>query len=202
MMRHLSVIVRSIATLALAAVLAACAPQAQPSEQGDPPLVAVINAPADDRVTALAGELESAVADVSGCCAFEFHFAPPIRFQETHRNLFGSRAVPQSAALARNLGADIAVLASAPVFEREEQVLDGEREIRGTVQLEAMVIDAGTEEILGTVVSTTFSGRRYVDEQEQLPDVEEDPLMQRLLDDAVEDLAPHLAALLTDVSER
>jgi hypothetical protein len=187
----------TILTLLLG-LLASCAPAVEAEVGG--PLVALINAPAEQRVSQVAGLLQERTARVPGCCPFSFTRPQPVRFQETHRNMFGSRAVPQAASLARNLRADLAVMAGAARFERNVEQLDGERLVEGVVQLRATVIDASSEENLGSVLSRTLSGSRVIGPDESLPEPEEDPTMVALTEEAVVDLAPHLAALLIELS--
>lgn len=186
------------ATLLLV-LLAACAPALE--TESVQPVVALINAPADHRVSEIAGALQEEVQTVPGCCRFSFTRTAPVRFQETHRDLFGSRAPDNSAALARNLGARFAVMASAPRFERT--VLrddDAVRELEGEVQIQATVVDAESGESLGTVNSLAF-GRSWTTEAgTALPEPDEDPRMLELVEEAVADIAPHLAALLGDVA--
>jgi hypothetical protein len=182
----------------LMALLVACAPAAtqEPSE----PVVALINAPAELRVAPAADALQAEVESVPGCCTFAFTRSRPVRFQETRRDLFGSRAAPNAAALARNLGADLAVMAGAPLFERTVEAIDGAREVRGVVQFRATVLDAATGNALGSVGSLVFRDSRVVREGEALPEPDEDPMMLALMREAVADLAPHLAAVLMDLA--
>lgn len=187
------------ALLLLATLLSACAP----STQDDLGLqVAMVNAPAGERVSFLADDLQQATISLPDCCRFDFTRPAPLRFQETHRDMFGSRAAPQAASIARNLGAEVAVMASAPRFERIVESVNGSREIRGIVRLQATAIDAATGNALGSVGSLTFRRGRLQDATEPLPELEEDPLMVALVEEAVEDLAPHLAALLEDIARQ
>lgn len=173
-----------------------------PLEQSEPvrPVVALLNAPAEDRVAGLAQILQEEVEATRRCCPFSFTRSSPVRFQETHRDLFGSRAPGQAAALARNLDAEVAVLASAPLFERTVEERDGLREVRGEVQLRALAVSAQDERQLGTVKSLVFRDARVEPLEQELPEVESDPMMQRLLREAASDLAPHLAAVLADIA--
>jgi hypothetical protein len=182
----------------LLAVLGSCAPSVtqEPSET----VVALINAPAEHRVAPAADALQAEVERVPGCCTFSFYRSRPIRFQETHRDLFGSRAAPNSAALARSLGADLAVMAGAPLFERTVESIDGAREVRGEVQFRATVLDAAAGERLGSVGSLVFRDARVLAQGESLPELDEDPMMLALMREAVADLAPHVAALLMDLA--
>lgn len=188
---------KQVVAIVFLMVLASCAPAVQEDAGLQ---VALINAPAGQRVSFLADELQEALVEVPSRSDFGFIRPAPIRFQETHRDMFGSRAAPQSASLARNLGAEVAVMASAPRFERSVESVEGGSEVRGVVQLQASAIDAESGEPLGTVGSLTFRGSRLADDSEPLPEIEEDPLMISLTRDAVADLAPHLAALLGDLA--
>lgn len=184
---------------ALTLLLTACAPTSAGEEEISP-IVAIINAPAEARVSTLADSLERRIREVPSCCAFSFVRSQPVRFQETHRDMFGSRAVPQALSLAENLSARLAVMASAPRFERNVETHGDHREVSGEVQVRAVLFDVETGERLATVGSLTFRGSRTADADGDLPEIEEDPIMQQLTEQAAEDLAPHLAAVLTDVA--
>ena len=162
--------------------------------------VALVNAPAGERVPFLAEALQGQVEAQRGCCRFEFIRPAPLRFQETHRDMFGSRAAPAAASIARSLGAELAVMASAPRFERRVERVSGGREVSGVVRLQATAIDAATGATLGSVGSLTYRGSRFEAAGEPLPEIDADPLMLALAEDALADLAPHLAALLADVT--
>lgn len=184
---------------ALTLLLSACVP-ASVGEEEISPVVAIINAPAEARVSALADTLERWMREIPSCCAFSFTRSQPVRFQETHRDMFGSRAVPQALSLAANLSADLAVMASAPRFERNVESYDGGREVSGEVQVRAVLLDVETGERLATVGSLTFRDSRTVGASETLPSIEDDPTMQLLIERAAEDLAPHLVAVISDVA--
>lgn len=181
----------------LTTLLAGCLPGAA----DDPGVeVALVNAPAGERVPFLADDLQHSLVALDGCCRFDFIRSTPLRFQETHRDMFGSRAAPAAAAIARSLGAEVAVMVSAPRFERKVEQVDGGREVSGVVSLQATAIEAASGRPLGSVGSLAFRGRRFEPNRGSLPEIDEDPLMIALTRDAVADLAPHLAALLDDVS--
>ncbi|MEX2535831.1 MAG: hypothetical protein WD273_09575 [Trueperaceae bacterium] len=182
----------------LIGLLASCVPALEDETAGTQ--VALINAPAGVRVSFIADALQEQVLEVAGCCEFSFTRSQPVRFQETHRDMFGSRAAPQSASLARNLGAQLAVMAGAPLFERTVNSADGGREIHGSVELRAIVIDAASARQLATVGSLTFTASRFASENEPLPELEQDPIMVELGHRAVANLAPHLAAVLEDLA--
>ena len=185
--------------LLLAVGLSGCLPSAEE----DPGVqVVLVNAPAGERVSFLAEALQRELLALDSCCRFDFARTAPIRFQETHRDMFGSRAAPQAAAIARNLGSELAVMVSAPRFERRVERVDGGREVSGVVRLQAGAIDAATGSALGSVGSLTFRGSRIEDASGPLPDLEEDPTMLDLARAAASDLAPHLAALIEDVAYR
>ena len=188
-----------LSILLLAVGLSGCLPSAQ-EEPGVQ--VALVNAPAGERVSFLAEALQGELLALNRCCRFDFARTAPIRFQETHRDMFGSRAAPQAAAIARNLGSELAVMVSAPRFERRVERVDGGREVSGVVRLQASAIDAATGRSLGSVGSLTFRGSRIEDAGRPLPELEEDPTMRDLAGAATSDLAPHLAALIEDVASR
>jgi hypothetical protein len=193
-------IIRYRLAVIVVALLSACAPITA-EQTGDQPRVALVNAPAEQRVSILADLLTAEMSGVRGCCAFEFVRSSPLRFQETHRDMFGSRAAPQAASIARNLGAEFAVMAAAPVFERTvERFDDGSRDVRGSVRVRAVVLDPETAEQLAAVGSFTFRDARSLGADEPLPEPDEDPLMIVLTEQAAADLAPHLAAVLGDLA--
>lgn len=189
---------RILMSILLLLTLAACLPA--PEEKPLQPVVALVNAPADQRVGTVADALQEEIARMEDCCPFSFTRTQPVRFQETHRNMYGSRAPVSSAALARNLGAELAVMASAPRFERTVEESSAGTWVHGTVQLRAVVLSADRGDSLGGVGSLVFRARRPVGEDEALPDIEDDPTMSALVEEAAADLAPHLAAVLSDLA--
>ncbi|HEX7004648.1 MAG TPA: hypothetical protein VF168_10735 [Trueperaceae bacterium] len=181
----------------LLALLSGCLPASAP----DPGLeVAIVNAPAGERAPFLAERLQEEILGLPGCCSFGLIRPAPLRFQETHRDMFGSRAAPAAASIARSLGAEVAVMAAAPRFERSVERVRGGRHVTGVVRVNATVIDASTGMPLGSAGSLTFRGARFVPGDRPLPEPDEDPLMIALTEEAARDLAPQLTALLSGLS--
>ena len=177
-------------------LLTACVPQTQ----GDAgPSVAVINAPADFRVEGLADELQNELQLSSAPNVYSFVSRNRVAFQETHRDMAGSRSPLQAAFIARAFGAEYAVTIAAPIFEREvdEFTFFGtlEREVTTQVQLEAVIIDPVTAEPLATYTSGVYKGFRIetVPEDEELVEESEDPDLQAEIARAFNEITPSLA---------
>lgn len=188
---------RILLGLALALGLAGCAP----ATDGGGPVLAVINAPADARVPWLADAFERSVADSADRAGVRFASSAAVRFEETHRDFHGSRAPLQASFLARRVGADLAAMLGAPVFEREVVEEDGDRTVQGTVRLELVFVDPATAEVVGSMPSRSFTGSRTERVETPLPPPEEDPTMRGLAEEALADLAPHGFALAVDLLE-
>jgi hypothetical protein len=177
-------------------LLTACVPQSQ----GDTgPSVAVINAPADFRVEGLAEKLETELERNTAPNVYSFVSRSRVAFQETHRDMAGSRSPLQAAFIARAFGAEYAVTIGAPIFEREvdEFTFFGtlKREITTEVQLEARVIDPVTADVLATYTSQRYQGTRVetVPEDEELVKKDEDPDLQTEIQRALQEIAPGVA---------
>lgn len=184
--------------LALTLLLSACAPAVTGPDGGLS--VAVLNAPGESRVPGAAEGVVAAAQGLPACCAFEFTRSAPLRFAETHGDIYGSRAPRQASIIARTHGAELAVMVSAPTLERQVEAARGSSQrVTITLQLRATVIDSATTETLATVASRVVSGARTAREDEQLPEVAQDPLTARLSQEAAVDLAPHLLAVLDDL---
>ena len=95
-------------------LLTGCVPQLEDTG----PSVALINAPAEGRISGLADKLESRLTQ-QGPLAYDFTSSSRVRFGETHRDMSGSRAALQAAFIARTYGAEWAVMIGAPTYERE-----------------------------------------------------------------------------------
>jgi hypothetical protein len=176
--------------------LTACVPQTQ-ADVG--PLVAVINAPTDFRVEGLADKLETELKRNSAPNIYSFVSRSRVEFQETHRDMAGSRAPLQAAFIARTFGAEYAVIVSAPVFGREveetEFATSLRREIATRVQLEAAIIDPVTSEVLSSYTSPVYQGFRVeiFNTDDELVEESKDPDLQAGIAQALTTLAPGLA---------
>jgi hypothetical protein len=177
-------------------VLAACMP---PTQTDAGPSVAVINAPTDFRVEGLADKLQTELRRNSAPNVYSFVSRNRVEFQETHRDMAGSRSPLQAAFIARAFGAEYAVTIGAPVFEREvdEFTFFGtlKREITTEVQLEAIIIDPVTAESFATYTSGVYRGFRVetVPEDEELVAESEDPDLQAEIERALNEITPGLA---------
>jgi hypothetical protein len=177
-------------------LLTACVPQTR----GDAgPSVAIINAPTDFRVEGLADKLETELKRNSAPNVYSFVSRSRVEFQETHRDMAGSRSPLQAAFIARAFGAEYAVTIGAPVFEREveEFTFFGtlKREITTEVQLEAVIIDPVTADVLATYTSQKYQGLRVetVPEDEELVQKSEDPDLQTEIQRALNEITPGVA---------
>jgi hypothetical protein len=180
----------------LALLLIACIPQTQ-TDSG--PSVAVINAPTDFRVAGLADKLQTELQRNSAPNVYSFVSRNRVEFQETHRDMAGSRAPLQAAFIARTFGAEYSVIVSAPVFEREiEEFVVAQtlrREVSTEVQLEARIIDPVTAEVLSTYTSGIYKGFRVeiFNTDEEVVDESEDPDLNASIQRALNEISPGLA---------
>lgn len=90
----------------LCLALAACVPAAQDTR----PQIAVINAPAELREPGLAERFVAYLGRQPEAAAFGFSSRSALRYQESYRDLGGSRAPLQAAFIARSQGAAYAVM--------------------------------------------------------------------------------------------
>jgi hypothetical protein len=180
----------------LALFLTACVPQTQ-SNSG--PSVAVINAPTDSRVEGLAEKLETELKRNSAPNVYSFVSRSRVAFQETHRDMAGSRAGLQAAFIARAFGAEYAVMVAAPMFEREveEFTVFGtlKREIATKVQLEVVIVDPVTAEPVSTYTSGVYQGFRVetVPEDDELVEESKDPDFLAETQRALNEITPEVA---------
>src|SRR5690606_15384906 len=162
-----------LAAVYVALALAACAPSARDVSR---PLVAVMNAPAQSTVRGAAERVQDVlVAD--GDLPFDLVSAFTMRFLESHTDLFHSRAAPSAARIARDQGADLAVMVGAPVLERQVTPSRDEasRRIDVAVALEAQVVDPQTEAIVQTLRPRTDQGSRVAAKGAQAVEAAERP---------------------------
>jgi TolB-like protein len=180
----------------LALLLGACVPQMQIVTG---PSVAVINAPTDFRVEGLADKLQTELQRSSAPNVYSFVSRSRVAFQETHRDMAGSRARLQAAFIARTFGAEYAVIVAAPVFEREiKEFVFAQtirREVSTEVQLEARIIDPVTAEVLSTYTSGVYKGFRVeiFNTDEEIIEESKDPDLNAGIGRALNEIAPGLA---------
>lgn len=187
-MRYSRIRTLTVAFAALALTLVACAPAAAPGAQ---PLVAVLNGPANGRISGSAALLESDMR-AHGPLPFAFVHDAAMRFAEGHNDLFHDRAVPAAARIARSYGAPYAVLIGAPTMTRDVTVSkDGSaRWVDVTLQMEALVVDASSDTVLARFESLPMQRARHESTADALPALQRDPDVQALRDRGVYDVAP------------
>ncbi len=169
--------------------------------------MAVVGAPADFRIEGLADKFQTQLGRSSALSSYSLVNRSRTSFQETHRDMAGSRAALQAAFTARAFGAEYAVMIAAPVFEREidEFTVFGtrKREITTKVQVEAVIIDPITAEPVSTYTSGVYQGIRVetIPEDEELVEEREDPELlletQRALNEIVPGVATDLELLFS-----
>lgn len=101
---------KQLKNLALVAFvfLAACAPTTQDGGSPTTPQIAIVNAPTEARIAGLAEALQQNLS----AYAQDYGFIRPnrLRWQESHRDMYGSRAPLQAAFIARATGAEATVM--------------------------------------------------------------------------------------------
>lgn len=184
----------ALAALLAALALAACAPSARDETR---PLVAIMNAPAQSAVRG-AAEIVQDVLFADEGRTFDLVSSFTMRFLESHTDLFHSQAAPSAARIARNQGADLAVMVGAPVLERDVSLSRDEasRLVDVSLALEAQVVDPETAAVVQTLRTRTHQGSRVEANDVPLPDPSDDITVQALLEDAAPELARSLAAEL------
>lgn len=158
----------SVAFLFILIALTGCVPALRDTR----PKVAFINGPTESRVSGLAEDLETLIKEQP--TTFGFSRSSAIRFQESSRDMFGSRAPLQAAFIARSQGAVYAVMIG---FENEGEVvrsgLDGTR-LELTLNLKgrasASIVDPATAEVLATFVSSEVFAKQYETVTLELPE--------------------------------
>jgi hypothetical protein len=167
--------------------LAGCVPAVRDTR----PKVAFINAPTESRVSGLAEDLGTLIQEQP--TTFGFSRASAIRFQESSRDMYGSRAPLQAAFIARSQGAVYGVMVG---FENEGEVvrsgLDG-TQLELTLNLKgrakASIVDPGTAEVLATFVSSETVAKQYETVTLNLPEGLSplDPRARAILEQQAED---------------
>lgn len=178
---------RYIAMTIVLVALVACVPALQDTR----PKVAFVNAPTQYRVAGLAETLESTLRENE--TPFGFSRSSALRFQETHRDMFGSRATLQAAFIARSQGALYAVMVS---FENDGDVVraslsgtKAEITLRLDGRAVASIVDPTTAEVLASFRSSDITAEQYETVTLDLPDGVSitDPRARALLEQSLED---------------
>lgn len=177
--------------LGLVIILTSCMPQLEDSG----PSVALINAPAEGRISGLADLLETHLVK-SGPASYTFTPSSRVRFGETHRDMSGSRAPLQAAFIARTYGAAWAVMIGAPTYQREVIEFSffniPKRKIISQVKLEVKIVDPVTSNIMSTYASNLYTSVRIETIEGDLIEKDHDPDIHRLITQALSDIVPVL----------
>jgi hypothetical protein len=170
-------------------LIVSCVPQLEDAG----PSVALINAPAEGRITGLADKFEGLLIR-QGSLGYDFTMSSRVRFGETHRDMSGSRAPLQAAFIARTYGAEWAVMIGAPTYTRE--VLEFtffntlKRKIFSQVKLEVKIVDPVSAEVMSTYSSNLYTSVRVETVDGEVIEKDSDPDIQALIDKALVDIVP------------
>lgn len=174
-----------LALLALLLPLAGCLPA---SLSDDVPDAVVVNAPYPQRVPGAADVLLDRLREED--TGMDVVDSARARFLESRSGLVGRSAPRAAGGVAADIGADVAVGVAASLLERALEGSEEDPAERVTLRLEAFVVTADGE-VWERMETRTQEGRRFLAEAE-LPDLDEDPLLASLRDDAVAELAPQV----------
>lgn len=177
-------------------LLSACAPALtrEVSLRHD---AALINAPAEHAFPELAELLEAALA--AELAAGEVDFAPHRRLRQLEgvHNLFGFQGINQGAMIAQSSGARYAVLAAAPIFERDVKAIHflglPYYHITSRLQLQALIVDARNAEQVHSYRTPVYRSVRLEPRLKPLPEAVDDPDIRAQLSRGLEALARPLA---------
>ena len=179
--------------------LGACVPQVNTFTQ-----VALINAPENNKVEGLAAQLESSLKRNLAPGEVGFVPASRVRYQERARDLRGSQVVSQGAIVARVFGAEYSALISAPVYDRTVFTFRAfnadKRSVTTQLQLEVILVDAASADVTATYTSGLYVNTRLESTEEELPDKEDDPSLEKLLEKALGDITRPLATDLAAIA--
>jgi hypothetical protein len=191
-----------VGSILLFVLLTGCVPAAYDAR----PKIAFVNAPTENRVNGLAEALVSTIQEQE--TPFGFSRSSALRFQETHRDMFGSRAALQAAFIARSQGAVYGVMVG---FENDGEVVRvslNENKLELTLHLDgfarASIVDPVTAEVLASFDSGNVTVTQYETVTLALPEGLSplDPRAQAILRQEAEDAKERaLGRFLSDNSE-
>ncbi len=188
---------RLFSLLFLVVLAAACAPALEDGRAG----LALINGPMEQRVPGLAEDFQVLLEREPAAHLYRFVFPASVRFQEVRRDMFGRRAPLQAAFIARNLGAEYAVMVGAPKYERHAKTiftpLGEQRLVTTAVRLEVNIIDPESAEVIFSQQSALQLASRLESAQQPLVEEARDPDLLRMRRGLLRELAPPTVAELT-----
>lgn len=168
-------------------ILSACVPvTSADSQQG--PSVVLINAPTENAVAGLADALEEMMLRDEECCAFWVHWSAPVRAQERQRDFFDHRAWISAGSLARNLGAEWAILIGVNNYERTVTEHRDSFHIVVSAGVRLHVLDSTGQE-LARFDSRTFTDSRVQSNRQPLADEQFEPLLLPVARNGLADVA-------------
>lgn len=187
-----------LAVLLVIVALTACLPQANTINQ-----VAVLNAPADARITVAAVELEDQLR-ARFSPLYSLVPSSTMRFAETRNDFYGSRYKDSASLVARTFGAEMVVLVSAPVYDRTIEISRSgdRRSVSLKMQLEISIFDPLTQDILASYRSDVYSAFRTESTVSELVSKEDDPDAGRIVKDAMRLLSQQVATDLDYLFQR
>ncbi len=179
-----------------ATLLTACAPSQGHGGEAHA-TIAIVNAPTQSRLAGVADLVQDDLTRRADA-PFDFVSAFTLRFLETHNDMFHNRAAPSAGRIARSQGADLAVMVSAGVLEREvTEARDGQtRRVDVSLALEAQVVDPRNDSVVQVLRTRTHQGSRVESVSLPLPDTQSDPTALALAERAAPELAASLLAEL------
>ena len=171
----------------------ACIPQVNTINR-----VIILNAPAELAVASAAPMLQDFMTSRHSTMQYQFISKTQASFAEGHADLFGSRAIVSSSAIANRMGAEVVLMVSAPLFEREIKTrgtgVDERREISTQVQLELNLLDPLSQEILAAYKGPIYTTFRVELTTTPVVELAKDFDMLASLEASIQDLSPQLAA--------
>ena len=190
---------KQLSLLLLLVLLTACVPQV---ELG--PRAIVVGGPTEYRAAGLADIFQIELRAISSPAELGFVSRGATAFQETHRDMYGSRAARQTAIIARSVGAEMAVLVGAPILRRSVSEVRGgtpKRIVNTAVQIRVFLLDPMTSDLIAT-----YDSRRYdtvrLEVNQDLVDEDDDPDLIASLLRATRELAPTVATDLALLAGR
>jgi hypothetical protein len=188
---HLRMILTVLSLLILAV---GCLPAALDDATPD---AAVIGISANELVPGAASGLDRRLRDLD--TGHDYVRASSLRFLEVRRGLVGSRAIPGAARVARSTGAELAVTVEAVTLDRRIEDPDRAPREVADLRLEVALVRADDASVVRRLTGPLQSGARPLDEDE-LPALADDPLIEALVDASLDELAPRVAAAMRSVA--
>lgn len=180
--------------IGLLLVLGGCLPAALEDATPD---AAVVGVPANELVPGAADGLHARLQRLDTGHDLVARAGP--EFLEVRRGLVGGRVPEGAARVARSSGADVAVTIGASRLQREIVGPSRSPRERATLQLEVVLYRASDAAELARLGGPRLTSERFLREDE-LPPLDEDPLLRELTERGLNDLAPWVAEELRSLA--